>query len=79
MTESTKISATGQTVKSVESSTGTVHSYSLEEQKGIVEHLNAALAADPDLKSGALPFARTPVDPESDDFYTAIRDGVLLR
>lgn len=74
----TKVSVTGQVVSSVESAAGTVHSYSPEEQKGIVEHINSALASDADLKAGGFPFAHVPIDPDTDDFYTAIRDGIIL-
>jgi len=51
---------------------GGEHSYALEEVSGFVQHLNAVLAEDPDLKT------ILPINPNSDEFFKKLGDGLLL-
>lgn len=57
-----------------------VHTYSLEEQQSLVDHLNNALKSDPDFATpGKFPYAHIPIDRDSDDIYDALKDGIILR
>ena len=49
-----------------------IHFHSQEELKGIVDHINTRLKDDPDLKNVL------PVNPENDDIFDAIGDGIVL-
>jgi plastin-1 len=51
---------------------GAERSYAQEEVSGYVNHLNACLADDEDLK-GIIP-----IDPDSDEFFKKLQDGLLL-
>jgi len=57
----------------VVSSTFAQHSFSDEEKGGFVEHINAVLGKDKDLKHLGLP-----LNPEGMDIFHAVRDGILL-
>lgn len=48
-----------------------LHSFSAEEVSGIVEYINELLRDDKDLKN------ILPVDPNSDDIFDAVKDGIL--
>eukprot|EP01119_Soliformovum_irregulare_P010667 TRINITY_DN2630_c0_g1_i1.p1 TRINITY_DN2630_c0_g1~~TRINITY_DN2630_c0_g1_i1.p1 ORF type:complete len:1069 (-),score=433.22 TRINITY_DN2630_c0_g1_i1:162-3368(-) len=48
---------------------GTVHTYTNEERAAIVEHINGLLANDEFHK---------PIDPESDEIFEAVKDGILI-
>jgi hypothetical protein len=51
---------------------GSVHSYSQEEKIGIVEHINSVLQNDADLAN------IVPINPNNEDIFHVIRDGILL-
>eukprot|EP01122_Echinamoeba_exundans_P003462 TRINITY_DN1355_c0_g1_i2.p1 TRINITY_DN1355_c0_g1~~TRINITY_DN1355_c0_g1_i2.p1 ORF type:complete len:703 (-),score=225.91 TRINITY_DN1355_c0_g1_i2:487-2595(-) len=53
-------------------SSGSTHSYSLEERRAFSEYLNQLLADDPDLKSVL------PLNPNSDDLFRVASQGLLL-
>lgn len=53
-------------------SSGSTHSYSLEERRAFAEYLNQLLADDPDLR-GSLP-----LNPNSDDLFRVASQGLLL-
>lgn len=57
---------------------GSFHSYSEEEQKGLVDHLNQALASDQSLAPGKHEHAHIPISAEGDDLFEAVRDGLVL-
>uniref|UniRef100_A0A3B4A4M0 Plastin-3 n=1 Tax=Periophthalmus magnuspinnatus TaxID=409849 RepID=A0A3B4A4M0_9GOBI len=54
------------------SSEGTQHSYSEEERFAFVNWINSALENDPDCKHVL------PMDPNTDDLFTSLGDGILL-
>eukprot|EP01114_Cavostelium_apophysatum_P019212 TRINITY_DN612_c0_g1_i1.p1 TRINITY_DN612_c0_g1~~TRINITY_DN612_c0_g1_i1.p1 ORF type:complete len:1057 (-),score=503.20 TRINITY_DN612_c0_g1_i1:85-3255(-) len=60
------------TVLTTATTEGSVHSYSKEEKSSIVEHINASLEEDPQLKH------LIPIDPETEEIFDVVRDGVLL-
>ncbi|KAH3767890.1 actin binding protein [Pelomyxa schiedti] len=78
VTTTTTSSGKSQTLIVSEDSSGAVHTYSLEEQAGIVAHLNAVLSSDVDLTNSTLPFAHLPIKLDTDDIFECVRDGVLL-
>lgn len=51
---------------------GSVHSYTQEEKKGIVEHINSLIKDDSDLQH------IMPVDPDTDQIFEAVQDGKLI-
>ena len=56
-----------------------VHTYSLEEQQGLVDYLNNTLKDDTELSTpGRFPYAHIPIDRDSDDIYKALKDGIIL-
>ncbi|KAK6309869.1 hypothetical protein J4Q44_G00197500 [Coregonus suidteri] len=57
---------------SEQSSSGTQHSYSEEEKVAFVNWVNKALEKDPDCKHVL------PMDPTSNDLFTAVGDGIVL-
>jgi len=59
-------------VKRVATATGASHSFSDEEKESFVEHLNAVLGDDPQLKG------HLPLNPDDNSLFTACGDGILL-
>ncbi|MEE6471166.1 hypothetical protein FKM82_009200 [Ascaphus truei] len=57
---------------SEQSSVGTQHSYSEEEKVAFVNWINKALEKDPDCKHVI------PMDPDTDDLFKAVGDGIVL-
>uniref|UniRef100_A0A8C5QIV5 Lymphocyte cytosolic protein 1 n=1 Tax=Leptobrachium leishanense TaxID=445787 RepID=A0A8C5QIV5_9ANUR len=57
---------------SEQSSAGTQHSYSEEEKYAFVNWVNKALEKDPDCKHVL------PMDPDTDDLFKAVGDGIVL-
>uniref|UniRef100_A0A8C3LB02 Lymphocyte cytosolic protein 1 n=1 Tax=Chrysolophus pictus TaxID=9089 RepID=A0A8C3LB02_CHRPC len=57
---------------SEQSSAGTQHSYSEEEKYAFVNWINKALEKDPDCKHVV------PMNPETDDLFQAVGDGIVL-
>ncbi|XP_041114895.1 plastin-2-like [Polyodon spathula] len=57
---------------SEQSSVGTQHSYSEEEKYAFVNWVNTKLESDPDCKHVL------PMDPNTDDLFSAVRDGIVL-
>ena len=56
-----------------------VHTYSLEEQQGLVDHINNVFKNDPDLTTpGRFPYAHIPIDRDTDDLFEALKDGIIL-
>jgi hypothetical protein len=53
-------------------STSSIHAFSQAEKMAFVKHINAALSTQSALKD------RLPLDPESNDIFGAVRDGILL-
>lgn len=51
---------------------GSLHSYSHEEKKSIVEHINSLLQNDSQLSS------IIPINPNSEDIFEVVKDGILL-
>eukprot|EP01105_Mastigella_eilhardi_P015627 TRINITY_DN357_c0_g1_i2.p1 TRINITY_DN357_c0_g1~~TRINITY_DN357_c0_g1_i2.p1 ORF type:complete len:1000 (-),score=346.31 TRINITY_DN357_c0_g1_i2:45-2993(-) len=62
----------------IQEEAGSKHTYSVEEKAGLVDHINAALAEDPDITKGNLPYAHLPIDPKSDEIFDCLRDGIIL-
>jgi len=54
--------------------THTEHSFSEEEMKAFSEHINQCLGRDPELKK----LGHIPINVNSMDIFTAVRDGILL-
>jgi hypothetical protein len=48
------------------------HSFSDEEKQSFVEHINAVLSKDPDVKH------LIPINPTNMDIFKAVGDGILL-
>jgi hypothetical protein len=61
-----------RTLQTSTSDGGSVHTYSQEEKRGIVEHINSILKNDPHLEG------KIPIDPSSDAIFEAVKDGVLI-
>ena len=49
-----------------------IHAFSQAEKMAFVKHINASLAGQPELAD------RLPLDPESNDIFVAVTDGILL-
>ena len=49
-----------------------MHSYSREETRAFTDYLNHLVAGDPDMQG------KMPVNPESDDIFRLLSEGVLL-
>ena len=65
------VSSRNLTVETTENAEGTVHSYTREEKRGIVDHINSVLKDDPQLQH------IMPIDPETDAIFEAVKDGKL--
>jgi hypothetical protein len=68
MTEGTPV----KRVLKSETSEGYIHAYTEEEKEAIVDHINMVLQDDPQLES------YLPLNPNNDDIFVYIQDGVLL-
>ncbi len=55
-----------------ETSEGYIHAYTEEEKAAIVDHINMVLKDDPQLDN------LLPIDPEDDEIFSKVEDGVLL-
>lgn len=57
---------------SEQSSEGTQHSFSVEERVAFVNWINTALQCDPECRD------YLPMDPETDDLFKSVKDGIIL-
>jgi hypothetical protein len=52
--------------------TNTLHTYTEEERSALVEHINNVLLDDETLQG------RIPIDPNNDDIFSSVQDGLIL-
>jgi len=60
-------------VNVVTTSTGASHSFSDEEKASFTDYINDSLKNDPDLKH-----LKLPLNPDSDELFEAVKDGILI-
>jgi len=66
------VSSASKGVQTIVSATGGAHSFSEEEKVSFVEHINSSLASNPLLKG------KLPINPDNNDLFSAVKDGILL-
>lgn len=66
------VTSANKGVQKIVSATGGAHSFSEEEKVSFVDHVNSSLTSNP-LMAG-----RLPINPDNNDLFSAVKDGVLL-